>query len=105
MSLSFDRLPGAVLWRLVVVLWLAFPLFGHAQGLTSPASGDNPFATDPAASSPGFSSARSFRPYGEKSTLCHHAFDAVLQAHHRLFALSVHLETQSERIERIARSR
>jgi hypothetical protein len=70
MSLSLDRLPGAVLWRLVVVLWLAFPLFGHAQGLTSPASGDNPFATDPAASSPGFSSARSFRPYGEKSTLC-----------------------------------
>jgi hypothetical protein len=67
MSLSFDRLSGAFLWRLVVVLWLAFPLFGHAQGLTSPASGDNPFATDPSASSPGFSSARSFRPYGEKS--------------------------------------
>jgi hypothetical protein len=61
MSLSFDRLPGR---RLVVLLWLALPLFGHAQGLTSQASGDNPFATDP---TPGLSSVRSFRPYGEKS--------------------------------------
>lgn len=67
MSMTFDRLPGAVLRRLLVLLWLAFPLFGHAQGLTSPASGDNPFATDPTDSFPGFSSARSFRPYGEKS--------------------------------------
>ena len=67
MSLTFDRLPETLLWRLVVLLWLAFPLFGHAQGLTPHASGDNPFATDPSDSSPGFSSARSFRPYGEKS--------------------------------------
>jgi hypothetical protein len=61
MSLTF------VLWRLLVLLWLAFPLLGHAQGVTSHPSGDNPFATDPSNSSPGFSSARSFRPYGEKS--------------------------------------
>jgi hypothetical protein len=67
MSLTFDRLPGAVLWRLVVLLWLACPLLGQAQGLTSHASGDNPFATDPSDGSPGFSPARSFRPYGEKS--------------------------------------
>jgi hypothetical protein len=61
MSLTF------VPWRLVVLVCLAFPLSGHAQGLTSDASGDNPFATGPSASSPGFSSARSFRPYGEKT--------------------------------------
>jgi hypothetical protein len=67
MSLSFDCPPGSVLRRLLVLLWLACPLFGHAQGLTSNASGDNPFATDPSASSPGFSPARSFRPYGKRS--------------------------------------
>jgi hypothetical protein len=55
------------MWRLLVLLWLACPLFGHAQGLTSQASGDNPFAANPSDSSPGFSSTRSFRPYGERS--------------------------------------
>jgi hypothetical protein len=71
MSLALDCLPGGVLRRIVVLLWLAvplpFPLLGHAQGLTSPAPVDNPFATASSASAPGFPSTRSFRPYsGEK---------------------------------------
>jgi hypothetical protein len=68
-SPTFDCLPGRVLWRLVVLLCLASPLLAHGQA--SPAPANNPFAANtsaPSDPSPGFSSARSFRPYsGERS--------------------------------------
>jgi hypothetical protein len=68
MSRTVDFSSGGVLRRLVVLLWLTPPFLLHAQGPTSSAPGDNPFATDPSDASPGFSSARSFHPYsGERN--------------------------------------
>jgi hypothetical protein len=68
MSRTVDCLPGRILASLLVLLLLTSPLLLHAQAPTSPAPGDSPFSTDPSDASPGFSSARSFRPHtGERS--------------------------------------
>jgi hypothetical protein len=66
MSRAFDFLPGGVLCKLVVLLWLTPPLLLHAQDPTSPAPGDNPFASGPSDASPGFSSTRPFHPYSSE---------------------------------------
>jgi hypothetical protein len=67
MSLVFDRLLGGGLRKLAFFLCVTSPLLVRAQGLTSPGSADNPFATDTSNSLSGFSAARSFGPYsGEK---------------------------------------
>ena len=68
MSHTVECLPGRVLWKLLVFLWLTSPLLVHAQGLTSPAPGDL-FTTDPSGGSPGLSSARSFPYFGERSRI------------------------------------
>ena len=69
MSRTVGCLPGRVLWKLVVLLWLTSPLVVHAQGPASPARGD-PFTTGPSDASPGFSSAKSFHPYsGDRSRI------------------------------------